>query len=91
MTKLCYFHDNKEAFKECESCGRNICHDCSRKYWHTNAISSMFLPQKSDAQQMTFCPKCLKRARIKSGLISGTLLFLVIGTIIASIVFAVIY
>ena len=89
MTKYCYIHDTKEAFKECENCGRNICHDCTGKYWHTNAISSMFLPQKREAQQMNYCPKCLRRARIKNALITGTLLILVIGTIAATIIFAV--
>ena len=89
MTKYCYIHESKEAFRECENCGRYICHDCTEKYWQTNAIYSMFLPQRKEVQEMNYCPKCLKRAKIKNAFISGSLLILVIGTIAATIIVAV--
>jgi len=49
----------------------------------------MFLPQKREIQQMNYCPKCLRRARIKNAFITSTLLVLVVGTIAATIIFAV--
>jgi hypothetical protein len=88
MTKYCYIHKTKEAFKECENCGNNICHDCSEKYWHTNAISAMFSPQKQNQQEMTYCPSCLKRARIRNTIITSFLLIVILGIIVFSIIFA---
>jgi len=89
MTKYCYIHTKKEAFKECDSCGRSICFDCSNSYWHTNAISSMFLPQKRKEQEMIFCHKCLKKARLKNAFISSFLLIMILGFIAATIIFSI--
>lgn len=89
MTKYCYIHKDKEAFKECERCGHPICYDCSNSYWHTNAISSMFLPQRSKEQEMIFCSKCLKKAKLRNAFISGFLLIMILGLIAATIIFSI--
>lgn len=88
MTKYCYIHRTKESFKECENCGNNICHDCSKKYWHTNAISAMFSPQKQKQQEMIYCPSCLKRAKIRNMIITSFLLVVILGIIISTIMLA---
>ncbi|MHA1953124.1 MAG: hypothetical protein ACXAAM_05035 [Candidatus Heimdallarchaeaceae archaeon] len=88
MTKYCYIHTTKESFKECENCGNNICHDCSEKYWHTNAISAMFSPQKQTQQEMTYCPRCLRKAKIRNTIITSFLLIVILGIIIFTILFS---
>ena len=88
MTKYCYIHKTKESFKECENCGKNICHDCAEKYWHTNTISAMFSPQKQSQQEMTYCPRCLKRVKIRNTLITSFLLIIIVGIITSTIIFA---
>jgi len=88
MTKYCYIHDKKEAFKECENCEKAICHDCADTYWQTNALSAMFLPEKTKQQKMTYCPKCIRKTRIKSTLLTSFFLILILSFIIVTIIFA---
>ncbi len=88
MTKYCYIHKSTEAFKECDSCGNDICHDCVETYWHTNAISSMFLPKKTEEEKLTLCPKCLKKAKRKNASMTSFLLLMVVGFIVLTILLA---
>ena len=88
MTKNCYIHTSTEAFKECDSCGNNICHDCANTYWNTNAISSMFLPKKAEEEKLTLCPKCLKKAKRKNAFMSSFLLIMIVGFITVTILLA---
>ena len=88
MTKYCYLHKSKESFKECDSCGNDICHDCSETYWNTNAISSMFMPKKAAEEKLTLCPKCLRKAKMKNASMSSFLLLMVIGFIVLTILLA---
>lgn len=88
MTKYCYIHESTESFKECDGCGANICHDCAETYWHTNAVSSMFLPKKKEEQKLTLCPKCLKKAKRKNLCMTSFLLTMIIGFIVLTILLA---
>jgi len=85
MTKYCYIHPEKEAFKECNKCGRPICYDCAKSYWYSNTISAMFSPQKDSKQKIILCPRCLKREKIKNFIVTSFLLILIIGFIAATI------
>ncbi|MHA1684884.1 MAG: hypothetical protein ACTSYD_00600 [Candidatus Heimdallarchaeaceae archaeon] len=88
MTKYCYLHPKREAFKECARCGKFICNDCAKEYWYTNTISAMFAPEKDRKEKLFLCPKCLKKERIKNTFISSFLILLVLGIIVGSILTA---
>ncbi|MBY9001718.1 MAG: hypothetical protein KGD64_12445 [Candidatus Heimdallarchaeota archaeon] len=88
MTKYCYIHTSTESFKECDSCGSNICHDCAESYWHTNAISSMFLPKKTEEQKLILCTKCLRKAKRKNAFMTSFLLIMIVGFIAVTIFIA---
>ena len=88
MTKFCYLHPERESFKECDGCGKDICHDCANVYWQTNGISSMFLPQRSKEQKLSLCPKCLRKAKLRNAFITSFLLIMVIGFITVTILLA---
>lgn len=86
MTEYCYLHDKKTSTVQCDSCGRNLCEECVNSYWYTNTLSNMFQAQKSKQEEYLLCNRCLKRVRLKNGLIPGFLLILVLGIIITLIV-----
>ena len=88
-TTYCHFHKGHIADNECDRCGAPICEECSNTYWHTNAIASMFQPQKSEEKEMVLCKGCLKATRLRNGLITGFLLILILGMIAFFIVTAV--
>jgi len=87
--KNCYIHDRDKAVNDCERCGYSICEDCSNAYWHTNTITAMFQAQRRKQEEMMLCNKCLRNIRIRSGLISGFLLILILGAISFFIVLGV--
>ena len=80
-TEYCYIHKGHIATKHCDRCGYPICDDCASTYWHTNAISAMFQPQKREEQELFLCKSCLKTTRIRNGLITGFMLILILGMI----------
>ncbi len=88
-TQYCHFHKGHIATNECGRCGYPICDDCSNSYWNTNAITSMFQPKKSEEQEMILCNNCLKITRIRSGVITGFMLILILGMIALFIITAV--
>lgn len=85
----CYIHKGRKSTNNCDKCGYPICDECSNSYWHTNAIASMFQPQKKEEQKLVLCKKCLKTTRIRNGIVTGFMLILIFGMIALFIITAV--
>ena len=85
----CYIHTKHIAVNICSRCGLPICEECSKTYWHTNALTAMFQSQKNQQEELILCPSCLRGAKIRNGLFSGILLVLVLGMIAAGIILGV--
>jgi hypothetical protein len=49
----------------------------------------MFLPQRSQEQEMILCSKCLRNARLRNAFISSFLLIMILGLIAATIIFSI--